>query len=356
MADESKTEQPTSHRLSEARKKGQVFKSQEFSFAISVMAFLLFLHSTAKSMIYSFVSLTQNTCGHLDILKQGVEPVLAHYGFLGISIVAPFLLVALLVIIIANLSQVGFLFNTAAISPKLEKLNPLEGFKRIYSRRGIFELAKNASKIVIVYVISADYIKKLMSQALYPFNAPLIQTVSYYAQIIYTLSLRIGIIFLLLGIVDFIYQRREYYENLKMTKHEIKEEYKMLEGDPFLKQRQFTVRAKFAKARMMEGVKKARVVITNPTHIACALQYDESVGTPILVAKGQGFVAENIARIARDHGIPVLENRPVAWELYRNVEIDQEIPGSLYATVAEVIIFVMQMEEEKSMDRNSGGE
>jgi len=356
MADESKTEQPTSHRLSEARKKGQVFKSQEFTFAISVMAFLLFLHSTSKNMLYSFVSLTKDVCGHLDMLKMGAQPVLLKYGFIALKIAAPFLVLSLLAIIIANLAQIGFMFNTSSLQPKLSKLNPLEGFKRIYSRRALFELAKNSTKIIIVYVISAGYMKKLLSSPLYPFNAPLMQSMSYYAQIIYTLSLRIALIFLVLGVVDYLYQRHEYFENMKMTKHEIKEEYKMLEGDPFLKQRQSAVRMKYARARMMEGVKKARVVITNPTHIACALKYDESVGTPVLVAKGQGFVAKNITKTAREHKVPVLENKPVAWALYNNVEVDQEIPGSLYATVAEVIIFVMQMEEEKSSRKDSGGE
>jgi flagellar biosynthetic protein FlhB len=355
MADESKTEQPTSHRLSEARKKGQVFKSQEFTFAISVMAFLLFLHSTARNMILSFVSITREACGHLDVMSQGVQPVLVKYGFFGLKIAAPFLVLSLLVIVLANLSQIGFLFNTSSLAPKLDKLNPIEGFKRIYSRRGLFEMAKNVTKIVIVYVISAAYIKKLLATPLYPFNAPLMLSMSYYAEIIYTLCLRIALIFLVLGVVDYLYQRHEYYENMKMTKQEIKEEYKMLEGDPFLKQRQFAVRSKLARSRMMEGVKKARVVVTNPTHIACALQYDDSVGTPVLVAKGQGFVAKNIAKKAREHKIPVIENKPVAWALYNNVEIDEEIPGDLYATVAEVIIFVMQLEEDKPTGNDSGG-
>jgi flagellar biosynthetic protein FlhB len=156
--------------------------------------------------------------------------------------------------------------------------------------------------------------------------------------------------FCVLGVLDYLYQRHEYYRNMRMTRQEVKDEYKQLEGDPFLKQRQHVVRVKMLRTRMMENVKKARVVITNPTHLACALSYDQGMEAPRLVAKGKDLIAQSIVRVAREHDVPVVENREVARALYAGVEIEELVPPRLYAAVAEVILFVMQLESEEGKD------
>jgi flagellar biosynthetic protein FlhB len=179
------------------------------------------------------------------------------------------------------------------------------------------------------------------------FNEPLLSSFHSYAHSVYTLGIRIGLFFFILAIFDYMYQRYEYHQNMRMSKHELKQEYKELEGDPFLKQRQQQIRQKLSRSRMMENVKKAKVVITNPTHFACALMYNEELEAPRLVAKGKNLIAKNIIKVAKEHNIPVVENKTLARSLYAHVEIEEIIPPQLYAAVAEVILFVMQLEEEE---------
>jgi flagellar biosynthesis protein FlhB len=345
MAAEEKTEQPSSHKMAEARKKGQAFKSQELTFSVSIIVFLLVLHSCAGGMFKSFLTLTGHSLSRLEIGELGIFNELQGYAFTMLKIMAPVIITCFAAAILANIFQVGFMFSTQSLLPSLGKLNPLEGFKRIYSRRGIFELAKNSVKVILTFIIVADFIKSRFLDAALCLHQSV--RVSFFSQAgsVYTLGMRIGLLFLLLALFDYLYQRREFMENMKMTKQEVKEEYKQLEGDPFLKGRQREIRAKYARARMMEGVKKARVIITNPTHVACALKYDDAMETPMLVAKGQDFVAHNIVKIAREHGVHVMENKPLAWAIYKEVEIDHAIPPSLYPMVAEVIFFIMQLEE-----------
>lgn len=351
MSDEFKTEEPTAHRLTQARQKGQVFKSQELIFALMLLTVFSILKSTSMTFYNQFISLTETTILKWDIYKFGVMPVITQYSFIMLKLIAPILASCFLIAVIANVAQIGFLLTAHPLEPNWSKMNPIEGFKKLYSNRAWFELAKNSIKIILTFIIVVAYINKSFIQISHFFHQSLKFSFFTTAKIIYTLGMRIAVLFLILSVFDFIYQRYMYYQNLRMTKQEVKEESKQMEGDPIVKGKQKEIRLRRARKWMMEAVKKARVVITNPTHIACALVYDDGMEAPKLVAKGQNFIAENIVKVAKENKVPIMENKPVAWALFKNVDIDEFVPSKLYPIVAEVIFFVMQLEEAERQER-----
>jgi flagellar biosynthetic protein FlhB len=265
-------------------------------------------------------------------------------------LVAPYLACCILAVLAVNVVQSGFVFSPGALRLHGDRLNPIEGFKRIYSRRSLFEIVKNLAKVVVAGVIIWFFIRdEFLHSRAYMHGNPA-SSFGHFSGCIMSLLRRMTVAFCVLGVLDYLYQRHEYYRNMRMTRQEVKDEYKQLEGDPFLKQRQHVVRVKMLRTRMMENVKKARVVITNPTHLACALSYDQGMEAPRLVAKGKDLIAQSIVRVAREHDVPVVENREVARALYAGVEIEELVPPRLYAAVAEVILFVMQLESEEGKD------
>ncbi len=347
MSSEEKTEQPSHHKMAEARKKGQVFKSQEITFALALLVFFAVLKATAGAMFSQFILVTKDSLSNLDIMRLGMPTILAKYGLITLKIMGPLVICAFLVIVLGNMAQVGFIFTTQPLSLNLSKLNPIEGFKRIFSKRAPFELAKNSVKIVLTFWIASDFIQKTFFQGTVILSMSLKMAFFYYAKTVYVLGMRVALLFFVLALFDYLYQRYEFFENMKMTKQEVKEEGKQQEGDPFIKGKQREKRMKLSRARMMEGVKKAKVVITNPTHIACALRYEDEMDAPMLVAKGQHLIAKKIVEVAREHNVPVIENKPVAWSIYNNVDIEEYIPAPLYPVVAEVIFYVLKLDEER---------
>lgn len=265
-----------------------------------------------------------------------------------IVLAAPFLVAALFLGIVANVMQVGFLVSGETVKPQLNRLNPVEGFKRIFSRRSLFELVKSLLKVTIVGVVCYLYLRKELAAMLLLLGQEVGFITWTMGKILMGLAFRVGGVFLALAVLDYIYQRYEFNKNLRMTRREIKEEYKHLEGDPFVRARQRERQRAIAQQRSVARVPEATVVVTNPTELAVALRYKEKEDeAPVVVAKGAGKIAERIRQVAVEHDIPVIQNPPVARLLYTRAELGEEIPVDLYQAVAEILAMVFSLREKK---------
>lgn len=350
MAEESfqeKTEQATPKRREDARRKGQVARSSELS-SIAILATGLLALSGLGPYMFDQLGIFI-----IDALTNGMTVEInstnlyLHTGswVLGYArIVVP--IVALLVVAAlgVNYAQVGVLFTLQPLTPKAERISPFSGIKRIFSSKGLVELAKSLFKIgAVVYVtyltISAD-----MNNLVAYMDMGVGQIFTLSGDITLTLAFRIVLLLLIMAILDYSFQRWDYEKNLRMTRQEVREEVKQQEGDPMMRSRVRNLQREMSQQRMMDDVMTADVVVTNPTHVAVALKYDmENMPAPLVVAKGQRLVAQRIKEIARDAGIPLVENKPLARALFKVVQIGDEIPEDLFKAVAQVLAFVFQL-------------
>lgn len=280
----------------------------------------------------------------------------AYLLFIGLKAMAiallPVLSIAFLAAIITEALQTGFVASGDPLSPKLERLNPLEGFKRIFSLQGFVELIKSLLKIIIVFYIAWLAVKDDLGAVIVLINGHPWDALVLGGSIAYNIAIRVGIFYIAIAILDYLYRRWEYMRGLKMTKQEIKEEYKRLEGDPQVKQRMRDLQRQVAYQRMMQSVPKADVVVTNPTHIAVALKYMQGKHkAPQLLAKGERKNAEEIKRIAEENEVPIVENEPLARSIYRTTKVGQEIPRELYQAVAEVLARVYKIKRDREAAR-----
>jgi len=279
--------------------------------------------------------------------------VLTHGNFRSLSLAVfgdyflltlPLFLTALLTGLLVNYLQVGFLFTTEPLNPQLNRLNPVEGFKKSFSKRSLFELVKLLLKIFLVGIVVVLFIRNNLETlllTLYQDAGGLWETIR---SLTLNMSLRIAAVFFALSLMDYLYQRYEHNQNLKMTKQEVKEEFKQTEGDPQLRGRLREQQRKIAMQRMMQDVPSATVVITNPTALAVAVRYRETEDeAPVVVAKGAALMAKRIRDVATEHGVSLVENKQVARMLYDQVEIGQEIPVELYQAVAEILALVYKL-------------
>ncbi len=343
---QERTERATPHKRRQARDKGQVAKSQE----INSVALLL---AGGMAMFALFPYLVDNTRGLSVALLQVVGEGVGLESRLGslmnfvvtgfFRIVAPVFLVMVVVAFAASACQVGLKATPASIEPKLNKLNPLEGFKRIFSKRSAFELAKGILKLVVVGVIAYVSFKADMSRVLgLMFFTPaevLPQSLQMSAMFLLKALLALGI----MAIADYGFQRWEFEQQIKMTVQEIKQEHKEHEGDPHLKSRMRSIQQRMAAARMMDDVKTATLVITNPTHYAVALYYDDEMSAPKVVAKGMDKIALRIRELAREHRVPIIEKPLLARMLHKECDVGQFVPATLFEAVAEVIAYVFSL-------------
>jgi flagellar biosynthetic protein FlhB len=279
-----------------------------------------------------------------QITAANVPSIILRNLIVMVKLMAPFLIVVYAAAVLGNVIQFGFLFSWEPIMPKLNKLNPIQGMSRFFSLRSLTEIIKFVVKVLPVGFIVYRAIKKEV-----PFIMPLadqsvLEIGAYMGKTAIRIMLRSSWVLLVLAILDYAYQRWEHQKGLKMTKHEVKDEMKQQEGDPQVKGRIRRVQREWARRRMMEAVPKADVVITNPVQLAIAISYNnETMAAPEVVAKGADIVADRIRQIARSHGIPVVENKPLARALFREVEIGKRIPVALYKAVAEVLAYVYRL-------------
>jgi flagellar biosynthetic protein FlhB len=341
---QEKTEPASPKRREEARKKGEVARSREVvsvSILATGMIFLYFgsekLASRMGAMIRdAFLSIPGTASSDFNLFtflnKVTLESLIS---------VVPIMVAIVVVATLANYLQVGAVWSVEPLAPKASKINPVEGAKRIFSKRAFVELAKSLAKIIIVgwaaFSVLDEEIGRL-GQLIYQEN---VQIIRYLGETSFKVMTRSCYIIAVLALLDYLYQRWEFEQNMKMTKQEVKEEFKQTEGDPMVKARIRSIQREMARRRMMEEVKKADVVITNPTHISIALRYDTATMTaPKVVAKGAEKLAFRIREVAQAHQVPLVENKGLAQNLYKSVDIGREIPSELYRAVAEVLAYV----------------
>lgn len=347
MPDQEKTERPTGRRRSETREKGRVAKSREVSTYFVLVGGLVILYFAGPSMVAEMASLMKKTlmeaagtriaAGNVSTLVLGTVLFMA-------KVMGPLLLAVFVAAMVGNFVQVGWMFSWEPLVPKLSTLNPLEGMKRLVSLRSLTEVVKFMAKVLLVGVVAYTAVKKEIPSIM-PLAGQSIPAIgSYICMTILRIVLRTSWVLLVLAILDYAYQRWEFEKGLKMTKQEVKDEFKQTEGDPLIKSRIRRVQREWARRRMMEAVPRADVVITNPVELAVAIAYSsETMAAPQVLAKGGGVVAERIRQIARSHGIPILENKPLARALFRQVNVGQQVPAALYQAVAEVLAYVYRL-------------
>jgi flagellar biosynthetic protein FlhB len=343
---EDRTEPPSPRRLSEARKQGQVARSVELSSAVALLVGFWILSSSGPRLVTAMRTLIERGLERLtegDITMSTLQSGMLTAGQLVMQALAPLILAMVGVAIGVNVAQTRGLVSLHLIKPDLGKINPISGFKRLFSMRGFVQLLKSLAKLAVVGLVVYQAISANLDLMLATSRMTLSAGLGQIAQLALTIGLRVALVMLVLAVLDYVYQRRQFYKSLRMTKQEVKEEAKLQEN-PELRGRIRQRMREVAIRRMMAAIPKADVVITNPTHLAVALRYDkDKMQAPQVVAKGQRLIAERIKELARQHGVPLIENKPLAQALYQSVEIGQEIPVSLYQAVAEVLAFVYRL-------------
>jgi flagellar biosynthetic protein FlhB len=349
-----KTEEPTAKKLDDARNEGQVAKSKEISNAVTLIGLFLLLKVVLSFLGNEFLGSFSDAYGRIPELVKYYDgqfryaemDILLRSTLLRILLsVAPFFAVGFILSFLADYVQVKWKVTTKPLKPKFSKLSPLSGFKRIFSARSLVELLKSILKIALVSYVAYTTLRDKMDIIYLLFNMPLWQGISAIADIAISLGLKISVLYIVIALLDFVYQKRKFHEDQKMTKQEVKDEYKNSEGDPAVKGKQRQRMQEASRRRMMQDVPKADVVITNPTHFAVAIQYDTEVApAPIVLAKGEDHLAAKIKEIARENKVEIVENKPLARMLYYNVEIGEQVPPELYQTVAEVLAMVYHMQ------------
>ena len=344
-----KTEKATPRRLKKAKERGQVAKSKEFSSALVLGTALLYFWAMGTSFL-SIISRNIKT-GLLATSERG-EFTLSTMRALSSDMVSsyfratlPFMFCIATIVIVANLLQGGFILTAKPLKPKLTRLNPVNGLKRVFgSVKTIAETATNSMKLLVVAVIGYVTVGPELSKIPALFNLSVQGTIVYLGQLAFKLLLRVFIFLMILAIFDFFYRKYEHKKGLKMSKQEVKDEFKEIEGNPIVKRRIRQKQYEMARRRMMSDVPKADVVITNPTRIAIALSYiGADVPAPMLVAKGAGEIAKRIISIGIDNDVPIVENKPLAQVLFNTVEVGEIIPELLYKAVAEVLAYVYRL-------------
>jgi flagellar biosynthetic protein FlhB len=262
--------------------------------------------------------------------------------------IAPVLITVLVAGILANFVQVGLVFSAEALEPKFSKIDPFKGFQRLFSLKSFAELTKSIVKLCIVSYVAYVTVKDEMEVLPSLMDRSIGDIMVYMGEISFKIILRTSWVLIVLAVLDYVYQRWEYEKGLRMSRQEIKDEYKQTEGDPLMKARIRRIQREMARKRMMAKVPKADVVITNPDHIAVALEYDQlRMFAPVVVAKGVGFIAEKIKEIARQNNVPIIENKPLAQVLNKMVKVNEVIPENLYKAVAEVLAYIYGLKEKR---------
>jgi flagellar biosynthetic protein FlhB len=341
-----KTEEPTAKKLSDARLEGQAAKSKELITASGLAMIFVILKIYIGMMGSQFIKNYQKSFAMIskfadDFSMQNAEAVLNDAITSILLICMPIFITVVLVSFVVVLMQVKWKISGKLIKPKFSNINPLNGFKRLLSKDKVFELVIECIKIVIICYIAYKTLKDQWVLLYKLYDMKLEQAILLIGNIIINLGLKISLIFLLIGFADLIYQKMKFKKDMRMTKQEVKDEYKNSEGDPQIKNK---IRSKMREAsmkRMMQSLPNADVVITNPTHFAAAIKYDKaSSAAPVLLAKGADYLAQKIREAAKENHIEIVENKPLARMLYYNVEVGEEIPPELYQMTAEVLAYV----------------
>jgi flagellar biosynthetic protein FlhB len=346
-----KTEAPTARRMEDAREEGKVARSVELNSAVIILVASILLKGPGKQIVDQYKEMVQSSILVLPGL-QFTGAWLKHWIIIQLERfalpMAILLLGLLLTGVVVTLAQTNFLWSSKRIGFKFEHINPINGFKRIFSSQGLIELGRALLKLALVGYVAYSYLSGKISEIIVLDQTGLAVGVSGFVDVASGLIMNVAEAYLVLAVVDYAFQRWRFMRSMRMTKEEVKEDFKRSEGDPFLRGRIRAQQRRLARNRMMSNVKKATVVITNPTHLAVAMEYKpENMNAPRVLAKGSYLQAQRIVEEARKHTIPVVQNIPLARAIYRNVDVDHEIPPDLYVAMAEVLAYVYRQRGKK---------
>lgn len=344
---EERTEAPTPKRREEVRKRGQTARSQDLTTAIVLLAGLYTLKLTAGLILDRLSALL---VGHILAVGALDKTAARGPGASGVgalaAILPPLLGMLAFAAVAASVLQGGFMFVPGLLTPRWERVNPILGTKRILSTQGLLLLLKTLAKFLIVAAVATSVIRAHLADIAALGATELTPALALLLNLAWELLLKSTLAMLALAILDWLWERRRFLQSVRMTKREVQEELRQSEGDPHVRAQQKNRRMRFLQ-QMMRNVRKADVVVTNPTHYAVALKYDPAtMAAPIVLAKGQDYLALKIRQLAADAHVPVVENKPLAKALYQMVPVGKEIPPELYVAVAEVLAFVFRLRRE----------
>lgn len=351
FASDEKTEKPSPKKRRDAREEGQILQSKEISTVVILFSCFFGLRifgGFITNQLQQFMLDVFSKINNIDVLLNPNNLMVNFLKILTVFlvVVSPILGVAFLSSLIISYFQVGFLFTSKTLKLKLNRLNPIEGFKKIFSKRALVELLKSILKIVLVGYVAIKYASNQITRVIKYSSMDSFDSFIDFSELIFGFILRILGVLLLLSFMDYFFQWREHEKNLKMSKQEVKEEYKQSEGDPFIKGKIKEKQRKMAMSRMMQDIPKADVIITNPTHYAVAIKYDkDSFDAPYVLGKGIDLIAQNIKKVGKDNNVPIIENRILARTIYHSTEIGDTISEDLYEAVAEVLAYVYSLKD-----------
>lgn len=342
-----KTEEATAKKIEDSRKEGQVAKSKEISTAATLLAvflslkvFMGFLGERMMGVFFAFINEADDYANgpfnSITVVQLFTEVILYI-----IVTCLPFFLVALVVSFLSQKVQFKWMVTSKPLQPKLNKLNPISGFKRMFSKQAVFELLLSLLKVALIFIVCYSVIKDNLSILLTLYDLEIMDSLGIMFDLVMDLGIKISLVYFVLAFTDLVFQKLKHKKDLRMTKQEVKDEYKNQEGDPKIKSQQRQRMQQASRRRMMQSIPEADVVITNPTHFAVALKYDNTVNqAPIVTAKGADYLAFKIKDIAKEHNVEIIEDKPLARMLYHNVDIGREIPEELYQAVAEILAHI----------------
>ena len=353
-----KTEEPTAKKLSDARNEGQVAKGKDLTSAVMLLVLFMVLRFTVGNMGEGFIECFNKnytqigdlfTSTHGEYNMQYTIALIQSAALDMLKLLIPFFGVGFIIAIVIELAQVKWKPTSKPLQPKLSKFNPINGIKRMFSVRTLVSLIKQVVILVVIFIVVYNKLKSRMSDIYMLYDIPLISAIMFLGDIIFDIGTVICVIYTIIGIADYVFEKRKFRKDMMMTKQEVKDEWKNTEGNPEVKNKIRQKMSEASRRRMMQAVPEADVVITNPTHFAVALKYEQNKGkAPVVVAKGEDYLAAKIKEAARENNIEIVENKPLARMLYYNVELDEEIPPELYQAVAEVLAFVYNIKNKRT--------
>ena len=353
-----KTEEPTAKKLSDARNEGQVAKGKDLTSAVMLLVLFMVLRFTVGNMGEGFIECFNKnytqigdlfTSTHGEYNMQYTIALIQSAALDMLKLLIPFFGIGFIIAIVIELAQVKWKPTSKPLQPKLSKFNPINGIKRMFSVRTLVSLIKQVVILVVIFIVVYNKLKSRMSDIYMLYDIPLISAIMLLGDIIFDIGTVICVIYTIIGIADYVFEKRKFRKDMMMTKQEVKDEWKNTEGNPEVKNKIRQKMSEASRRRMMQAVSEADVVITNPTHFAVALKYEQNKGkAPVVIAKGEDYLAAKIKEAARENNIEIVENKPLARMLYYNVELDEEIPPELYQAVAEVLAFVYNIKNKRT--------
>lgn len=360
MADDGqddKTEQATDSRREDFRKRGQVAMTRELGTALVFLASAGLLYVMARFFFTNIAEVFNVAFGAsmLKFVKAGeYSDLLWFAGGKILLLVSPVMFGTLVIGVASTLVQTGFLQVEDALSMNLGRLNPMSAIGRIFSMKGIGELVKSMLKMIVVCWTMYLLLKSEIHMIPYLSTLSIPEIFAYLGRVIFKLLMGTGIFMLVIAVADYFFQRWQLEKEMMMSKQEIKEEHKSREGDPMIKARIRKIQREVSQRKMMQNIPKADVIITNPTHIAVALRYSDKLPAPQLIGKGADFMAEKIKELAKQHNIPVIENKPLARTIFKTMKVGQVIPRELFVAVAEILSYVFRLKRKRKARRTNG--